>query len=150
MITHLIGFLASCIAFIMFVPSALAIYRNRNDVHALQSASIGMNVLLLANAVLWGVYGVLTSAFWVAAPGLVNFPLAVFSIYAIARSRQASKDADRTCPPLWDEDDRIFITAPPGFGSLMKPNSSNIRHGVLFKTDEELQEIRIQYGVGVR
>lgn len=88
MLTNTIGFLASCIAFIMFIPSAVTIYKNRHDAHALRGSSIGMNLLLVTNALLWGAYGFLSSAFWVAAPGLVNLPLAVFSIYAIVRSRQ--------------------------------------------------------------
>lgn len=145
MLTNTIGFLASCIAFIMFIPSAVTIYKNRHDAHALRGSSIGMNLLLITNALLWGVYGFLSSAFWVAAPGLVNLPLAVFSIYAIVRSRQQESVKE----PLWDDDHKIFITTPPGFGSVVRPNHSNIRHGILFKTDEELHQIRLQQGLPV-
>lgn len=63
MLTNTIGFLASCIAFIMFIPSAVTIYKNRHDAHALRGSSIGMNLLLVTNALLWGVYGFLSSAF---------------------------------------------------------------------------------------
>lgn len=124
----------------------MTIYKNRHDAHALKGSSIGMNLLLVTNALLWGVYGVLSSAFWVAAPGLVNLPLAIFSIYAILCSRRKERTLQA---PLWEEDDRIFITAPPGFGSVVHPNHSNIRHGILFKTDEELHQIRLQQGLPV-
>lgn|SRR5690625_4938287 len=129
MLTNTIGFLASCIAFIMFIPSAVTIYKNRHDAHALRGSSIGMNLLLITNALLWGVYGFLSSAFW----------------YAIVRSRQQESVKE----PLWDDDHKIFITAPPGYGSVVSPNHSNIKHGILFKTDEELRQIRLTQGFPV-
>lgn len=129
MLTNTIGFLASCIAFIMFIPSAVTIYKNRHDAHALRGSSIGMNLLLVTNALLWGVYGFLSSAFW----------------YAIVRSRQQESVKE----PLWDDDHKIFITAPPGYGSVVSPNHSNIKHGILFKTDEELRQIRLTQGFPV-
>lgn len=135
-----IGLLASMMSFILFLPAAKKVWENRNDPHALKGASVGMNLLIVLNALLWALYGFLTHAFWVAAPGIVNLPLALFSVYLILKGRKAK--VKEPVGREWDEDARVFITAPPGFGSIMKPNEANIRYGVLFHTDEELEAIR--------
>lgn len=44
--------------------------------------------MLLVNATGWALYGVLTGAFWVGAPGIVNGPLAILSIVLVLRSRR--------------------------------------------------------------
>lgn len=100
-----------------------------------------MNALLILNALSWGLYGYLTQAFWVAAPGFVNLPLAVVSIVLILRSRY-SKEEEPAVPPLYEPGDRVFITAPPGWGSIVGANESSIRHGIVFRTEEELERIR--------
>lgn len=71
----------------MFIPAARKVWMNRKDPHALKGVSIGMNILIVVNATLWFLYGYLTGAFWVAAPGFVNLPLAVITIFLVFRSR---------------------------------------------------------------
>lgn len=142
MMVNLIGFSASVVSFVMFIPSAKSVWDNRKDPHALQGASLGMNVMLLCNAVLWAMYGYMTSAFWVAAPGIVNAPLAILSMYFILKTRELHQEV---VAPLWEPDDKVFITAPPGFGSIMTPSHETIKHGVLFKTDEEYYQLRETY-----
>ena len=83
-----VGLMASVTAFVLFLPQALLTWRRRGDVEALRGVALGTQVVLLANAGLWGVYGVLTGAFWVAAPGLLNAPLAVLTIALVLRSRR--------------------------------------------------------------
>ena len=71
-------------------PLPINTWKYRKDSHALRSASIAMNFLLVANALLWFLYAGLEHAFWIGAPGIVNLPLAVTNIYLIAKAR--SKD----------------------------------------------------------
>lgn len=62
---NIAGFIASTVAFVVWLPQARAVWASRNDPHALSSISVGTQVLLLSNAVLWGVYAARESAFWV-------------------------------------------------------------------------------------
>lgn len=84
----IIGALASILSFVLWLPQARLVWANRGDAHALASVSLGTQLMVLANAALWAVYGALTSAFWVAAPGLVNGPLSLMTIYLVLRSRE--------------------------------------------------------------
>lgn len=93
LLAEVVGFAASITAFILFVPQALLVWRKREDVAALSGVSVWMQVALLANASLWGIYGVLTGAFWVAAPGIVNGPLALATLFLVARSRRMRERA---------------------------------------------------------
>ena len=85
---HFVGFIASTISFVMFMPQAMRTWSMRGDSHALLGVSIAQQWLIVANASLWFVYGWMTEAFWVAAPGFVNLPLAVFSIVLIFKARR--------------------------------------------------------------
>lgn len=135
-VVHLIGFLASVVSFLVFIPQAAKVWTFRKSPHALLGVSVGSQVLILLNASLWGVYGFLTGAFWVAAPGIINAPLAVMSLVLImrARSQETIANTDTTgCPHCgWDSDaeHEIFITAPPGYGSIMSCNEVTAKHGV--------------------
>ena len=86
-----IGFLAAVISFVMFVPQARLTWQARGNPEALKAVSLGTQWFILCNATLWGFYAVLTSAFWTGAPGLVNFPLAVFTIVAVRRARAGDR-----------------------------------------------------------
>lgn len=90
-----LGALASSISFALFLPQAMKTWRTRNNPAALSGVSVGTQVLLLANASLWGLYGWETGAFWVAAPGLVNAPLALLVIGLILRARRTSTRAGK-------------------------------------------------------
>ena len=81
------GLTANVFSVILFVPGAVAVWRNRNDPHALRGASIAQQVFIVCNAVTWGVYAFLTGAYWAAAPGLINTPLALFTAALIYRVR---------------------------------------------------------------
>lgn len=88
---NLIGLLAAVISFTMFLPQALKTWEMRNKPEALEAVSSGTQFLIICNALLWGLMGVIVGSFWVAAPGLVNLPLAVFTLYLKRRSRKGSK-----------------------------------------------------------
>lgn len=88
MLEHLIGSAASVIAFALFLPQARATWRNRHNATALRAVSLGTQWLVVTNALLWFAYGAVTQAFWIAAPGFVNLPLAMMSIALISRARR--------------------------------------------------------------
>ena len=85
--TDFIGIVASTIAFVMFVPQAVRVWKSRNEPHALVGISLSTQFLVLGNATIWGVYAFLLSEFWVGAPGIINAPLALAVIALVLRSR---------------------------------------------------------------
>lgn len=91
MLIHLIGFIAALISFTMFVPQAISTWKARNNPTALLGISLGTQFMIVANAILWACYGVLTEAFWTAAPGIVNLPLALYTIISIYTARKHLK-----------------------------------------------------------
>lgn len=149
LLTEAIGFAASVIAFVLFVPQARHTWRVRNTPTAVAGVSAGTQWLLLCNAVLWGVYAVLTGAFWVGAPGLVNGPLAVVTLALIYRGR-AIPEAPPAVPDCEfcaeGVEHRVFITSPPGWGSVMSCSGEARRHGVIVQTQEEAERLRAQRG----
>lgn len=147
--TQMVGFIASTIAFILFAPQARRTWQVRNIPSAVAGVSAGTQWLLLSNAVLWGVYAVLTEAFWVGAPGLVNGPLAVATLALIYRARATPEDppAAPECEFCAEgEEHRVFITSPPGWGSVMSCSGETRRHGVIVQTQEEAERLRAQRG----
>lgn len=83
----MLGAAAAAISAVLFLPQAVQAWKMRADPHALRGLAVGTYVLVLANAVLWGVYAVATGALWSGAPGLLNGPLAVLMIVMISRAR---------------------------------------------------------------
>lgn len=135
-----IGFAASVTAFVLFLPQAALTWRARHNPAALRGVSVGTQLTLLLNAILWGVYGVSTNAYWVAAPGLINGPLAVLTLWLVMRPQRQE--------PVIDAVDfgcdhcrqgvahRIFITEPPGWGSRMPCSEATRRYGRVIFDDE--------------
>ena len=87
MVTEAVGFLAALISSVMFLPQAGRVWRMRNDRRSLRGVSPVGQVLLLVNATLWGLYALLTGAYWAGVPGLLNFPLACMTLVLLLRSR---------------------------------------------------------------
>lgn len=88
-----IGILASVLAFIVFVPQALRVWRARNDHHALLGVSIVSNVFIINNSLVWFLYAWTVGEFWVGAAGIVNLPLASMIVICIIRSRLIQRRA---------------------------------------------------------
>lgn len=134
MIEHLVGFTASTIAFVLFLPQATKTWRLRHDPNALRGIALGTQWLVVANAVLWFLYGWLTQAFWIAAPGFVNLPLAAATIYLVKRARGV---ADTRCLLCVDgAPHKVLITQPAGYGSLMTCTGIRSGDGVPVKLGE--------------
>lgn len=91
---NLVGAVASAVSFVLWWPQARKTFLLRKDPEALAGLSRGTFFLLLVNAVAWAVYGAMTGAFWVAAPGLVNGPLAlwVLVLTSAREVREAAKE----------------------------------------------------------
>lgn len=140
------GFLASVIAFALFLPQARRTWQVRHDPHALAGISAGTQWLLLTNAVLWGLYAALSGAFWVGAPGLVNGPLAVATLLLIFRAKR--HDMNRPVDPCHlcadGVEHRVFITAPPGWASVMDCSADTRRNGVIVRNKEDIARLRAE------
>lgn len=93
MLINVIGFLASCISFILWMPQAAIVWKSRKNPVALSGVSVATQFLVLTNASLWGLYAVLTTSFWVGAPGIINAPLAIMTIALVMRARRAPTSA---------------------------------------------------------
>lgn len=94
-VADVVGFLAALVSSVMFLPQAARVWRMRNDPRALQGVSPLGQVLLLINASLWGLYALLTGAYWVAVPGLLNFPLACLTLLLLSRARGVAVSNDK-------------------------------------------------------
>lgn len=107
----------------LFLPNALTVWRRRNDPSAMRGVSSTMQVLVLCNAALWACYAAITEAWWAAAPGLFNVPLALFVLYLIrsAAKRRANEATNAgTCSCGWVLEHgphELFCVAPPGYGT---------------------------------
>ena len=132
MTTNLIGAIASVISFVLWLPQARTTYLHRHDPSALSGLSRGTFMLVLANALLWGLYAVLTKALWVGAPGLINGPLALWTLWLIHRANRSSRQVDDReclCGYTGDEPHDFVVTAPPGFGTVHSPCQGATRAG---------------------
>ena len=85
-VVDIIGFTASVISFLLWLPQARQTWKNRSNAQALAGISLTTQALVVMNATLWGAYAVSTNAFWVGAPGIINAPLAVGTIVIAVRA----------------------------------------------------------------
>lgn len=109
----------------LFLPNALTVWRRRNDPAAMRGVSATMQVLVLCNAALWCCYAAATQAWWAAAPGLLNAPLAMFVLSLIwsSRRQKAADDVpDGYCRCGWKLEHgphHLFCVSPPGYGTRL-------------------------------
>lgn len=88
MLSTLLGASAAAISFIMWIPQAATTWRHRRDPGALAGISAGTSALVLLNAAIWGAYAIALGEFWVGAPGLINGPLALMTLWLLRRRRR--------------------------------------------------------------
>ena len=91
-----LGLIAASISFILFIPQAAKAYEMRKNAEGMVALSASTQVLVMANATVWAIYGIETNALWVAAPGLVNGPLALLMLTLILRSRLTVRKTNDT------------------------------------------------------
>ena len=70
-LTTIVGACGSMLAFLLFVPQARHTWVNRHRPERLEGIGVLGEVCVIANALVWGIYGVLTDAIWTGAPGLI-------------------------------------------------------------------------------
>lgn len=130
MILNLVGFAAATISFIMWLPQAITTWKHRNNPQELRGISKGTHYFVLANAVLWGVYGVMSGSYWAGAPGLINFPLSALTLILIRRATKTGIiPGSSICECGWEGGTHMFfVTSPPGFGTI-RPCAGNSRSG---------------------
>lgn len=89
---QVLGLFASVLAFAVFIPQAVRVWRARDDAHALQDVSITTNMFIVNNSLVWGLYAFSIGEFFVGAAGLVNLPLASMIVLVIMRSRRRAAE----------------------------------------------------------
>lgn len=87
-VINIIGFLATSTSLIRFMPQAIRTWKIRNNSEALYGLSLSSQWLTFVNSLLWITYGILLGQFWVAAPSVLNAPMAAMIIILIMRSRK--------------------------------------------------------------
>lgn len=95
---EVLGFIASVASFVLWWPQAALVWRCRRCYEQLNAVSMSSQSLLLMNAGLWGAYAIGTGSLWVGAPGLVNGPLAIVTIFLLRRARQLRRAAASGSP----------------------------------------------------
>lgn len=70
----------------MAIPQARLTWLNRGNPEKLEAISLGTQYAVVCNALLWGIYAVLTEAWWAGAPGIINLPLALGTIYLVKKA----------------------------------------------------------------
>ena len=82
-LTTIVGACGSVLSFVLFLPQARHTWVNRHRAERLAGISSLGQVCVLANATVWAVYGVLADAVWPGAPGLLNAPLAIGTLWRV-------------------------------------------------------------------
>lgn len=82
-----LGFFGSATSVLLWLPQARRIWRLRADAQALAGVSLGTQLLLAFNAVLWAAYAIAVPAPWAGLPSLFNLPLALLMMTLIVRAR---------------------------------------------------------------
>ena len=87
-IINTLGFGATVLSILMWIPQARSTWQNRNDPMRLAAISETTQWLLMGCYLLWGVFGIISGSFWVAAPSVVAFPLALATVIIVRRGRR--------------------------------------------------------------
>lgn len=99
-LSSIVGFLATLVAFTLFIPQAVTTWRHRNNPVELRGVSITTQVLVLLSALLWNIYAILEHTFWVGIHESLAIPIAIFIIFLVVKARKQDKRM------LQDEEDQ--------------------------------------------
>lgn len=78
---HIVGILANCYAFSLFVPTALSTYAQRDDIEFVSNVSNVQSVILLCLSFSWIIYGLALESIFVTISTVFNIPIAIFLLY---------------------------------------------------------------------
>jgi len=111
-----LGFAATGFSIFMWIPQARTTWKYRNDALRLAGISETTQWMLMIGYLLWGVYGLLSESFWVAAPSAVSFPLALATIILIHRGRRLAPTLRSVSIIAMDEGLSAGATLEPAAG----------------------------------
>lgn len=141
LLTHVVGFTASVIAFVLWLPQAHRVWNLRHQPEALRGISLGTQSLVITNSLLWFGYGALEQAFWIAAPGFINLPLAAGTMVMVLRARRKTHPPE--CQLCHTEQwHRVFITTAAGAGSTISCTGELPYPGVVFTNEDQHRTLR--------
>lgn len=80
MITNILGALANLTSLILWVPQAKTTWSNRYNLQALSGVSIGTQIIVVINTLLWCIYGVMITNIWLPLGTIIILPLAIMTI----------------------------------------------------------------------
>ena len=93
---HLLGLAASIMSLLIWLPQTKHTWQHRNDPEEMSAISTLTQVLLIANNILWILYGTrIPNGFWVWASAIVNIPVGILTIFLINRAKHHLKKQDR-------------------------------------------------------
>lgn len=139
-----VGMAGTVLAFVLFLPQARHTWTNRGRPERLRGISVTGQVCVIANALVWGLYALLTGAFWTGAPGIINAPVAVCTIVLLLRGRRQSPVPPACAACAAQIEHRVFITNPAGWGSVMDCTDASRPHGVIIFSLDEARQLRQQ------
>ncbi|MEX1078317.1 MAG: hypothetical protein WED09_04335 [Homoserinimonas sp.] len=88
LVLNALGFAATGFSLLMWIPQARTTWLNRDDSLKLAGVSEATQWLMMVGYLLWGLFGVLSSSLWVAAPSVISIPLALGTIVVVRRGRR--------------------------------------------------------------
>ncbi|MCL1800078.1 MAG: hypothetical protein FWG25_01770 [Promicromonosporaceae bacterium] len=95
---HASGMAASIVSLVLWVPQVRKTWSHRNNSEELAGLSVLTQYILILSQILWLVYGVLISSFWVWSSLIVNVPAAVLTLYLIHRAKLRLRAAGEPLP----------------------------------------------------
>lgn len=90
--TTIVGTIATLLSISIAIPQAIKAWRLRHNHKALQGISVLSMLALLANALAWFLYAILQGDIFIGMPGLVNIPVALFTLFFVVRARRVKPD----------------------------------------------------------
>lgn len=140
---NILGAVAAVISFIVWVPQAILVWKNRNSPIKLASISLTTQWLMLTNAIIWGIYAYFANAFWVGAPGLINAPLGVMTLYLVYRVRRGIKQGVLyKCGSTATTKHYTFVVDPDFSGRVIECNGTQEVKGIPLLSSDILIEKR--------
>lgn len=141
-VTTWVGACGTVLSFTLFLPQARRTWRNRYRADRLEGISVVGQFVILANAAVWGLYAGLADAFWTGAPGLINAPLAICTVILLVRARHRKPERKVCAACTAGVAHWVFMTEPPGFGSIVACSPIARRSGILIFSSEEARALR--------
>lgn len=92
--------IAPITAIIMLLPQVPETWRIRHDSEKLKGISVGTQILMGVNSIMWLLMGVQMNSLSVAAASIVTLPVIMFTLYLVFRSRRKEKKFIKSEPGM--------------------------------------------------